>query len=66
MLQALETHAIASGVERIEVVSSIPAKAFYERNGYVSNGVPRRVGRVIGDFPLAKRMPPSNALNRTP
>jgi GNAT superfamily N-acetyltransferase len=35
MLQALETHAIASGVKYIEVVSTIPAKAFYEWNGYV-------------------------------
>ena len=26
MLQALEAHAIASGIERIEVVSTIPAK----------------------------------------
>ena len=62
MLQALEAHAIASGVERIEAVSTIPAKAFYERNGYVSNGAPRRVGRIIGDFPLLKTMPHS----RTP
>jgi GNAT superfamily N-acetyltransferase len=36
MLQALESHAIASGVEHIELMSTIPAKAFYERNGYVS------------------------------
>ena len=50
MLQALENHAIASGVEHIDVVSTIPAKAFYERNGYVSNGAPKHVGRIIGDF----------------
>ena len=66
MLQALEAHAIASGRERIEVVSTIPAKAFYERNGYVSNGAPRHVGRIIGDFPLAKTMPHNTALNRPP
>jgi hypothetical protein len=59
MLQALDTHAIASGLEHIEVVSSIPAKAFYERNGYVSNGPPRSVGRIIGDFPLVKQLPRS-------
>jgi hypothetical protein len=57
MLQALEAQAIASGVEHIDVVSTIPAKAFYERNGYVSNGNPRHVGRIIGDFPLLKTMP---------
>ena len=57
MLQALESHAIASGVEHIELMSSIPAKAFYERNGYVSNGPPKHVGRIIGDYPLIKTMP---------
>jgi GNAT superfamily N-acetyltransferase len=66
MLQALEAQAIVSGVERIGVVSTIPAKAFYERNGYVSNGAPMNVGRIIGDFPLVKMMPHNNALNRTP
>ena len=54
MLQALETHAIASGAAHIDVVSTIPAKAFYERNGYVANGAPRHVGRILGDFPLVK------------
>jgi GNAT superfamily N-acetyltransferase len=54
MLQALENHAIASGAKHIEVVSSIPAKAFYERNGYVAKGAPRHVGRIVGDFPLVK------------
>ena len=57
MLQALETQAIASGVEHIDVVSTIPAKEFYERNGYVSSGAPRHVGRIAGDFPLVKTMP---------
>ena len=56
MLQALEAHAVVSGVDHIRLVSSIPAKAFYEWNGYVSNGAPRLVGRIIGDFPLIKRM----------
>jgi L-amino acid N-acyltransferase YncA len=66
MLQALETHAIASGKDHIEVVSTISAKAFYERNGYVSNGAPKHVGRIIGDYPLVKKMPLNKALNRTP
>jgi L-amino acid N-acyltransferase YncA len=65
MLQALETRAIASGVDHIDVVSSIPAKAFYERNGYVPNGAPRHVGRLLGDFPLIKRMQHKHALDRT-
>ena len=66
MLQALETQAIACGVDHIRVVSSIPAKEFYERNGYVSNGAPRLVGRVVGDFPLIKRMPLKHAPDRRP
>jgi L-amino acid N-acyltransferase YncA len=56
MLQALEAHAIASGLDCVEVVSTIPAKAFYERNGYISKGAPRHVGRIFGDFPLVKTM----------
>ena len=61
MLQALETHAIASRLDHIDVVSTISAKAFYQRNGYVSNGAPRYVGRIIGDYPLVKKMPHKNA-----
>ena len=64
MLQALEAHAIASGVDHIRVVSSITAKAFYKRNGYVSNGAPRPVGRILGDFPLIKRKSEKLALDR--
>lgn len=64
MLQALETHAIAFGLGHVDVVSTITAKAFYERNGYVSNGAPRHVGRIIGDFPLVKTMPQNKALDR--
>lgn len=56
MLGALEQHAVACGMDRLDVVSSIPAKAFYERNGYVSNGAPKYVGRILGDFPLRKRL----------
>jgi GNAT superfamily N-acetyltransferase len=66
MLQALEAQAIASGVDHIRVMSSITAKAFYERNGYVSNGVPRAVGRIVGDFPLIKRKPEKLAPDRKP
>jgi GNAT superfamily N-acetyltransferase len=66
MLQALEAQAIASGMDHIGVVSTIPAKEFYERNGYVSNGAPRLVGRIVGDFPLIKSMPHKHALARRP
>lgn len=66
MLQALETQAIACGVDHIRVVSSIPAKEFYERNGYVSNGAPRLAGRIVGDYPLIKRMPRKHAPDPRP
>jgi GNAT superfamily N-acetyltransferase len=66
MLQALENQAIACGVDHIRVMSSIPAKEFYERNGYVSNGAPRLVGRIVGDFPLIKRMPRKHAPDPRP
>jgi L-amino acid N-acyltransferase YncA len=66
MLQALEGQAIASGLDHIALVSTIPAKGFYEQNGYVSNGAPRHVGRIIGDFPLIKRMPHKHAPDRRP
>ena len=54
LLKALKHHAIASDETHIHVVSSIPAKAFYARNGYVSPGPPKYVGRIVGDFPLVK------------
>jgi hypothetical protein len=47
-------------------VSSIPAKEFYERNGYVSDGAPRLVGRIVGDFPLIKTMLRNHAPDRRP
>jgi GNAT superfamily N-acetyltransferase len=66
MLQALETQAIACGFDHIRAVSSIPAKEFYERNGYVSDGAPRLVGRIVGDFPLIKTMLRNHAPDRRP
>lgn len=43
-----------------------PSQSVYERNGCVSNGAPKHVGRIIGDYPLVKKMPHNNALSRTP
>ena len=65
MLQALENHAIAAGLGHINLVSSIPANAFYVRNGYVSNSPPQYVGRILGDFPLIKRLSLNKTLGRT-
>lgn len=54
MLQSLEEYALKTGIKRVKVMSSIPARAFYERNGYISNGEPEFVGPVLGHFPLIK------------
>ena len=54
MLAKLESHAHLSNINKIKVVSSLSAKEFYERNGYVQNGSPKYVGQVLGDFPLIK------------
>jgi predicted N-acetyltransferase YhbS len=56
MLEAMEREVISKGVEEIVVVSSITAKPFYERNGYVKNGEPVMVGNLEGDFPLVKKL----------
>ena len=54
MLSKLESHAHLSNLNNIKVVSSLSAKEFYERNGYVQNGTPEYVGQVLGDYPLIK------------
>ncbi len=56
MLARLESHAQLSNIKVIKAVSSLPAKEFYERNGYVQNGTPKYVGPVLGDFPLIKHI----------
>ena len=56
MLALLEKKIISTGIHEIIVVSSITAKSFYERNGYVKNGEPIRVGNIQGDFPLIKQV----------
>ena len=56
MLAKLEIHASLLGINEIKVVSSLSAKEFYERNGYVKNGTPKYVGHILGDFPLIKHI----------
>ena len=54
MLAKLEHHARLLGINKVKVVSSLSAKEFYERNGYVQDGCPQYVGPILGDFPLIK------------
>ncbi|MDN3650812.1 GNAT family N-acetyltransferase [Reinekea marina] len=56
MLAALEKRVIQNGVENIRVASSITAKMFYERNGFIKNGEPLVIHGITTDFPLIKRV----------
>lgn len=56
MLAKLESNAQLSGIHEVKTVSSLSAKEFYERNGYVKNGTPKYVGQMLGDFPLIKNI----------
>lgn len=54
LLNELERIAKSSGIKALSVVSTITAKNFYERNGFVKSGEPEYVGSILGDFPLVK------------
>lgn len=54
LLKEMEHIAKSLGIKAISVVSTITAKHFYERNGFVKNGEPEYVGEILGDFPLIK------------
>lgn len=43
----------SAGIKALSVVSTITAKNFYERNGFVKNGEPKYVGTILG-FPLIR------------
>lgn len=56
LLLGLEAYAKKQGVGGINTISTITAKAFYERNGFVADGKPQYVGSILGEFPLTKVM----------
>ncbi|CAM2730693.1 GNAT family N-acetyltransferase [Legionella worsleiensis] len=56
LLKEMEHIAKSSGIQALSVVSTITAKNFYERNGFVKNGEPEYVGVILGDFPLIKHL----------
>jgi GNAT superfamily N-acetyltransferase len=56
LLKEMEHIAKSSGITALSVVSTITAKDFYERNGFVRNGEPEYVGAILGDFPLIKHL----------
>jgi GNAT superfamily N-acetyltransferase len=56
MLERMEKRIISEGVNEIRTTSSITAKSFYIKNGFVENGPPRLVGNIEGNFPLIKKV----------
>jgi GNAT superfamily N-acetyltransferase len=56
LLKEMEYIAKSSGIQALSVVSTITAKNFYERNGFVTNSEPEYVGAILGDFPLIKHL----------
>lgn len=56
LLNEMEHIAKSSGIKTLSVISTITAKKFYERNGFVTNGEPAYVGDILGDFPLIKHL----------
>lgn len=55
LLQALEAEAARLKHSRISLISSITARDFYKRNGYVENGEPRFWGKVLA-YPMSKTL----------
>lgn len=53
---SIEKHAKSLGLRNITTVSTITAKPFYERNGFLKNGDTLYVGEIPGDFPLIKAL----------
>jgi len=56
LLSAMEEELYKNKIFDIVVISSITAKPFYARNGFVNNGKAIMVGAIEGDFPLIKRL----------
>jgi GNAT superfamily N-acetyltransferase len=54
MLRALEEQAARWGLKRVYVTSSVTAKRFYERNGYVQSGEPKPVYGLRSMNPMSK------------
>lgn len=56
LLKKIEEIAQESGIKVLSVISTITAKKFYERNGFIKSGEPEYVGSILGEFPLIKHL----------
>ena len=54
LLQSLENRALQLGFAEVRLRSSVGAREFYERHGYVSSGPPEQAFGVVTDYPYAK------------
>ena len=54
MLRALGEQAARWGRKRVYVTSSVTARRFYERNGYVQSGEPKSVYGLRSVYPMSK------------
>jgi GNAT superfamily N-acetyltransferase len=54
MLRGLEEQAARWRLQRVFLTSSVTAKLFYERNGYVQDGEPKSVYGVQRVYPMSK------------
>jgi GNAT superfamily N-acetyltransferase len=54
MLRALEEQAARWGLNAVFLTSSVTARQFYERNGYVPSGEPKSVYGLPRVYPMAK------------
>jgi GNAT superfamily N-acetyltransferase len=56
MLRALEEQAARWRLQGVFLTSSVTAKRFYERNGYVQSGEPKSVYGLRSVYPMAKNI----------
>ena len=54
MLRALEEQAARWGLQGVFLTSSVTARRFYERNGYVQSGEPKSVYGLRSVYPMSK------------
>lgn len=54
LLQSLENRAVEWGLTEVKLRSSLGAREFYERQGYLSSGPPEQAFGAVTGYPYAK------------
>lgn len=60
MLRALEEQAARWGLTGVFLTSTVTAKRFYERNGFVQSGEPKSVYGAQRTYPMSKGIAPAS------